>query len=217
MYLHKGKPIDIFSPLTLEDFQYPAGFFRDSEERALAGITYMDDPKPPKAAPGKKAVFREFVEENGEWRAVWDFVSLEAEEVQLIATNLEADRAQAVAKCYTDCDHVTVLAVGNRTVEYSEAEASARAYRAAGYTGTPDTDVSSYASYNFTGAVQSAKWAADMIIARADAFRVAQKSMRSTRFEYQNLLRATNTPEELAMVVKGWDDFIAATRKSLGL
>jgi hypothetical protein len=126
-------------------------------------------------------------------------------------------REAAIAATYTDVDKVYADAVGNRTEEYKDAEADARAYKAAGYAGDVSGYVSDYALHNPTGAAQSNQWAAEQIIARADAFAAAKLSMRSQRFASQAAMRAAGTPEELAAAVAEWDEFIAGVRADLGL
>jgi hypothetical protein len=126
-------------------------------------------------------------------------------------------KTAAIAKTYADVDKVHFDAVGNRATEYQEAEAAARAFAAGGFQGEADDDVHSYAIDNTTGEVQTDQWAAENIIARADAFRAAQKAMRNTRFKRQAEMRAAATPEELMAVVAAWDGFIAGLRAQLGL
>jgi hypothetical protein len=133
------------------------------------------------------------------------------------AVDMAALKDTALARTYADVDKVTFDAVGNRVEEYKDAEAAARAYVAAGYTGDADSDISSYARHNPTGMEQTSQWAADQIIARADAFRAAQKAMRAKRFECQAAMRAATAPEGLAMAVQDWDGFITQTRADLGL
>lgn len=131
--------------------------------------------------------------------------------------DLDALKTEALSAAYSDVDKVTFDAVGNRVEEYKAAETAARAYADAGYTGTVDEYVSSYALHNPTGAEQTNQWAADQIVARADSFRAAQKSMRAQRFESQAAIRAATTPDELEAAVNTWDAFIASTRSQLGL
>jgi hypothetical protein len=133
------------------------------------------------------------------------------------ADSLDRTKAEAIAKSYRDVDKVTEDAIGRRSEEYKDAAAAARAYAAAGYEGAVDEDISSYAQFNPTGKAQTNQWAADQIIARADAMEAAKKSMRSKRFEHQAAMRAATTAEELAVAVAAWDAFIAATRAELGL
>lgn len=133
------------------------------------------------------------------------------------AAALDELKTAAIAKTYADVDKVHFDAVGNRATEYQEAEAAARAFAAGGFQGEADDDVHSYAIDNTTGEVQTDQWAAENIIARADAFRAAQKAMRNTRFKRQAEMRAAATPEELTAVVAAWDGFIAGLRAQLGL
>lgn len=137
---------------------------------------------------------------------------------QWVETAALADRAvAAVARCYPDIDAVYDDAVGNRTEEYKDAESDARAFKAAGYAGTASDYVHDFALHNPTGSVQTDQWAADQIIARADAFASAKLSMRSQRFASQAAMRAAATDADLAAAVSAWDSFIATTRANLGL
>jgi hypothetical protein len=133
------------------------------------------------------------------------------------SVNLEQLKADALKATYADVDAVTAAAVGNRVEEYRDAEAAARAFVVAGYEGDVDEYVSSYAQYNPTGEEQTNAWAADQIIARADAFRDAQKAMRTRRFASQAEIRLAQTPEELTAAVQVWGGFIAGIRLALGV
>lgn len=144
-----------------------------------------------------------------------DGVELVTPEEQVDA--LEMMKASAIAATYADVDAVTRAAVGDRAEEYRDAEAAARAFVLAGYEGDVDESVSSYALYNPTGQEQSNRWAADQIIARADAFRAAQKTMRTRRFAGQADIRQADSPEALALAVEAWNKFIAGIRAALGV
>ncbi|MCC6071467.1 hypothetical protein ACFSQU_18160 [Massilia sp. GCM10020059] len=133
------------------------------------------------------------------------------------ALELTAAIAAAIAKTYADVDSIYTAAVGQRTQEYADAEAAARSFVVSGYSGSASEYVSDYALQNATGEVQTNAWAADQIIARADAFHAAKLAMRSARFARQAQMREATTAEELASAIGGWDDFIAATRAQLGL
>lgn len=127
-------------------------------------------------------------------------------------------QAAAIAKTYTDVDAVYDAAVGNREPEYAEAAAIARAFLAAEVKPSPVSEyITGHALNNPTGQVQSEAWAAQQIIERADAFNWAKLQMRNVRFARQADMRAATTPEELAAVVSGWDDFITWLRATLGL
>lgn len=130
---------------------------------------------------------------------------------------LDELKATAVSKTYKDVDSIYEAAIGNRATEYKEAEIDARAFAAAGFVGDVSEYVSWYATYNPTGSVQSNQWAAEQIIARADAFAAAQKAMRCTRFQRQAQMHSAATEEELAATVSAWDGFISTLRGQLGL
>jgi hypothetical protein len=131
--------------------------------------------------------------------------------------DLDALKAAAIGRTYADVDAVYDAAIGRRATEYQDAEVAARAFADAGYAGDASEYVSDYALHNPTGEEQTNQWAAEQIIARADAFRAAQKAMRTQRFASQAALRTAATPEQLAAAQAAWDGFIAATRADLRL
>ncbi|MGZ9027386.1 MAG: hypothetical protein ACXW2U_08950 [Telluria sp.] len=139
------------------------------------------------------------------------------EPVAVTPPSLTSEIALALEQTYRDVDAVYDAAVGKREPEYRDAEAAARAFVAAGYEGDADEDVSEFALHNPTRVEQTNQWAANQIIARADAFRNAQKLMRSTRFARQADMRAAVTVDQLAGAVASWDEFIAGVRAQLGL
>lgn len=148
----------------------------------------------------------------------WALVDFTADELAARAVNeLPARINAAVAKCYPDIDAIYTDAVGNRTEEYRDAESDARSFKAGGYVGVASDYVHDFALKNPTGAVQTDQWAADQIIARADAFASAKLSMRSQRFASQAAMRAAATDAELDAAVSDWNSFIATTRQNLGL
>lgn len=126
-------------------------------------------------------------------------------------------QVDAIARTYPDVDAVYEAAIGRRATEYAEAEADARAFAAAGYTGDTTQYVTGFAQSNPTGVAQTNEWAARQIIGRADAFKQAQLAMRNTRFVRQADMRAATTYAELQTAVAGWNTFIAQLRASLGL
>jgi hypothetical protein len=141
----------------------------------------------------------------------------EAEIAARSVVNLDALKTAAIAATYADVDKVYADAVGNRTEEYKDAETDARAYAAAGYTGTVSDYVHDYALHNPTGTTQTDQWAADQIIARADAFAQAKLSMRSQRFTSQATMRVAATQDDLSTAIAAWNNFIASLRTQLGL
>jgi len=126
-------------------------------------------------------------------------------------------RQNAVNKCLVDVDLVTTAAVGARGKEYVKAEIAARAYKSANYTGDVHSYVSSYALYNPTRLPQSNQWAADVIIARADAFEAAEEALRTERFRLQHGMYGATNDAELAAPVAEWNGFINGLRAQLGI
>ncbi|HEY0063156.1 MAG TPA: hypothetical protein VGC21_13625 [Telluria sp.] len=126
-------------------------------------------------------------------------------------------KAAAIAKTYKDVDAIYDDAIGRRATEYKEAEEVARAFAVAGFAGPVSAYVSSYALYNPTGVVQTNRWAAEQIIARADAFLMAQSAMRATRFAKQAQMQAADNEDDLVAAAAAWDEFIAVLRGQLGL
>jgi hypothetical protein len=217
MYIRNGQPFDISAPQVLNDVQYPPGWFFDAEQRAANNILQIPDPVPPATTATQIATLVEFRLSSGVWAPRWQVVEKTSEQLEAEAAALKTDIEAAVAQCYVDVDAVTKDAVGARTEEYREAEEAARTFATAGYQGDVALSVSSYAQYNPTRQAQTNQWAADQIIAKADAYREAQVQMRARRFECQTGMRASTTREQLAAAVANWRNFIAGIRSALGL
>jgi hypothetical protein len=217
MYIFNGQPFDIMLPQVVNDVQYAPGWFFDAEQRATNGIVEVADPVPPATTSTQIANLVDFRLISGTWTPRWQITEKSADELVAEAAALKAAIDSAVVQCYADVDAVTVAAVGGRTEEYRVAEEDARAFAATGYAGDPSLSVSAFAKFNTTGQAQTNQWAADQIIAKADAYRAAQAQMRAKRFECQTSMRASTTPEQLAAAVAVWRSFIAGTRSALGL
>jgi len=131
---------------------------------------------------------------------------------------LDALKAEAIAKTYPDVDAIYDAAVGRRVTEYARAEEAARAYLAAEVPPAVVSDyITGHATNNPTGQQQTNEWAARQIIERADAFRWAELQMRNVRFARQADMRAAGTPEELEAAVAQWEEFLTWLRLTLSL
>jgi hypothetical protein len=127
-------------------------------------------------------------------------------------------QASAIAQTYVDVDAVYAAAVGNRTPEYTEAEAAARAYLAVDPKPAVVSEfITDHAQDNPTGDVQTNDWAAQQIVEKADVLKWAVRQMRKVRFARQADMRAAATPQELAVAVQAWNDFITWLRSTLRL
>lgn len=122
-------------------------------------------------------------------------------------------KTAAYAKCFADINAMVWDAVGNMTEEYKDAEVEARAFKAGGYVGEVPGMVAPYADKES----QSAIWATDDIIARADAFSYAKKAMRTHRMARQKEMTAATTLTQLDAAVDAWNAFMTQLRALLEL
>lgn len=109
-----------------------------------------------------------------------------------------------------DTDAIYRAVQGERATEYLLAESDAKAYVAGGYTGTVPDSVASWAAA--TGNTNT--WAADDIVATANAWRGAQSSIRATRLMCKEQAR---TLPDLGPVAAAWRGFVATIRQALGV
>jgi hypothetical protein len=103
----------------------------------------------------------------------------------------------------TNVDSFYEFAVGSRVTEYQSAETQARAYKLAGYTGTVPPYVQVWATPNS----QTAQWAADDIIARADELAAVQLAVREKRLDMKVRITACSDIEDLQDLAEEWVTF----------
>lgn len=164
------------------------------------------------------------VPDGAEAGDTWDGVTLTKrplppvptqEELDAIAA-AEAARVLAVARAAfirqidADTDAIYRAVQGDRAMEYVLAESDAKAYKAAGYTGTVPDSVASWASAKG----QTATWAADDILTTATGWRQAQSSIRAARLTCKEQARAAT---DLAPVVAQWAGFLVTVKAALGV
>lgn len=119
-------------------------------------------------------------------------------------------RKALLLKIDADTDAIYRAVQGERATEYLLAESDAKAYVAGGYTGTVPDSVASWAAA--TGNTNT--WAADDIVATANAWRGAQSSIRATRLMCKEQAR---TLPDLGPVAAAWRGFVATIRQALGV
>lgn len=117
--------------------------------------------------------------------------------------------ARQLAQIDKDVDLIYAQAIGNRGPEYTEAEAQAKAFANAGYTGEAPFYVSCWA--------EAKAWtnteAADDILAQSVAWRTAAAQLRAQRLAAKEAVRNGNG----AIAVPLWDAFVSQIRAALGL
>ena len=119
-------------------------------------------------------------------------------------------RKALLLKIDADTDAIYRAVQGERATEYLLAESDAKAYKAAGYTGTVPDSVASWASAKG----QTATWAADDILTTATGWRQAQSSIRATRLACKEQARVAN---DMAPIVTQWASFVVAIKTALGV
>ena len=129
------------------------------------------------------------------------------------AVVLTAARAAALLKIDAETDDVYGDVVGNKGEEYRSAEADAKAFIAANYTGTAGSGVTSWATAKGWTTTQ----AANDIIAQATAWRNAQAAIRANRLARKEAVRAAADLAALNAIMAQWSGFLTAIRTQLGV
>lgn len=126
--------------------------------------------------------------------------------------NLLEASAALIKQIDADTDAIYSAVIGQRGLEYAEAEASATAFKAAGYEGDAPESVQCWADVKG----ESAQWAADDILATAATWRSAQSAIRATRLAQKESARSAASLIALAQVRATWSEFIAMIRAQMG-
>lgn len=127
--------------------------------------------------------------------------------------NLPVASAELVARIDADVDVIYDKVMGRRQAEYERAEAEARAFAEADYTGATPPMVLSHA----IAKGWSAQVAADDILAVSAAWRTAQEVLRTQRLLRKEQARTALGPASLKATEATWAGFVAAIRIQLGL
>lgn len=103
--------------------------------------------------------------------------------------------------------------IGERATEYQRAESQARAYKAAGYSGSVPTTVRVWAETKSWSNQQ----AADDIIAQADSWIAAQDVIRENRLKTKEAYRVATSNAQLNAAQAAWSGFVISIRNALGV
>lgn len=117
--------------------------------------------------------------------------------------------AQALRQIDADVDAIYAAAIGNRGPEYEAAEADARAYQLAGFTGAVPASVASWVAAS--GMTPEA--AALDILAQGTAWRQAAQAIRAQRLQAKAGVRSG----AIAPTLAAWAGFVAQMRAALGV
>jgi hypothetical protein len=121
--------------------------------------------------------------------------------------------AAAVRQIDADADRIYGDVLGNRGEEYKAAEADAKAFKTAGYSGAAPVGVASWVA----ASGMSAQSAADDILVTAEAWRDAMGQIRTQRLWHKEQARRAVDRTALDLALAQWSGFVAAMRIGLGL
>lgn len=146
----------------------------------------------------------------GHYEQRWEVLNLPSEQ---ITANLNALKTRSVVAIDREVDAIYQAALGNRGPEYTDAEAAAVAYQAAGYTGTVPPDVQSWVTAKGWTATQ----AADDILAAAVQLRTAKSAIRAQRLLRKEQVRAAADGAAVGTAMAQWAGFVTAIKAQLGV
>lgn len=133
--------------------------------------------------------------------------------LNISAAEIADKRAKLIDKIDADTDALIVQVIGQRGLEYLEAEKQALAYIAANYAGAVPEFVQSWA----TAKNQTPTWAANSIADTASGWRSAQAMMRDSRLQHKENARNAADTAALNGVAVSWTGFVAAIKSQLGI
>jgi hypothetical protein len=147
---------------------------------------------------------------GGQWVQNWKVTALDP---ATAAANLSDAKTALLRKIDADVDAIYSDVIGQRGMEYADAEQAALAYQAAGYEGAVPDDVQCWAAVkNWT-----AKQAADDILVQAAAWRGAKSAMRAQRLARKEDVRNATTAGQVDAARSAWSGFVSIIRGQLGV
>lgn len=130
-----------------------------------------------------------------------------------LAANLAARKVTLTKQVDAMVDKIMADAIGGRLSQYQRAESHARAYKAASYSGTVPPAVKSWSETKS----KSATWAADSIIAQADALIAAEEAIYDRRLKVKEAIRSATLDADLDIATPTFNAFVSAIRTQLGI
>lgn len=146
---------------------------------------------------------------NGVW-AVLPEAQAQVSEAEV--KKLALAKAAAIIKIDADADKIYGDVVGSKGEEYRSAEADAKAFITANYTGTAGSGVTSWATAKGWTNTQ----AADDILATAAQWRTAQAAIRASRLLRKEQVRAATDSAGITAAMAAWAGFVVAIRGQFG-
>jgi hypothetical protein len=167
------------------------------------------DVLPPVVPDGRQMVW------NGQG---FELVALPDPEPEPAPPTLAERQTEALRQIDADVDAITAAVIGNRGVEYIEAETQALAFQTAGFTGAAPSMVQAWVNAKgIEGIGWTAQQAAEDILAQAAAWRYAVDVIRANRLNAKAYIRIAEDDEDLAVATGTWAGFVQAIRSQLGI
>jgi len=128
-----------------------------------------------------------------------------------VPRDMAAEKTAFILQIDTDADALIRSVIGERYSQYEGAEREALSYKMAGYTGTVPPKVQAWA----TAKNQTATWAADSQIAKAEAWRNAENTLYAKRLLLKETARNVTDATALDTIKVQWDEFMIALKLQL--
>jgi len=202
MYLYQNLKFDPSIQRTVEDTQYPAGWFLDPLERARIGVVEVSDPVRP-----DDRFFTSVENPDGSYTAT-------PHSAEDLAERHAAEKTNFLFQVKAEAGAITQQVLSGLDSEYDLAEKEAAAYRDAGYPAEsiPESIKSEVDARGVTPTV-----ACDTILTAASNWRTAQASLRRNRLAAQAAAAASVDATGLDVIKENWATFMASLRSSLGV
>lgn len=194
MFLKDGKMFNIVDSHTIDGVQYPRNWFKDPSERTRFNIIEVEDPPVP-----DHRLYSYTRNEDGTYNTT------------PIPNALDKVKQDTMLSIDVEADRIINDVVGNKGLEYIEAEKQAREFYIAQYTGVPPSYVRQWADVK----LQTVQWAADDILATAASWRQTQFVLRTNRLQFKENIRNASTIEQIDYLTKEWNTFVKLFRDSL--
>ena len=189
------------------------GFYTETylaQESPLEEGTYIvpsvaTDLPPPSLSGSQQAQFI-----NGSWSI---YSAPDTPPIVAPPLTLPQLKSNLLIKIDANTDAIYSAVIGARGNEYNDASAQALAFKTAGYTGSAGNKVQSLATAKGWTTTQSA----DSILDKTSAWKAVEDGIRANRLLQKESAKIATSQDGLSAIEKNWDNFIVATKKTLGI
>ena len=147
-------------------------------------------------------------DQYGIWRQTWVVEELPSDE---LGARIAAAALENVRRIDSDVDSIYGAVIGNRGLEYQQAEADAQSFAKEGYAGAAPSSVAVWATVKGW----TEKQAADDILTEATQWRAAQAAIRAQRLQSKGHVRVASTVSAMNAAMDAWKQFTVAIRAQL--